>query len=99
MEKYRREGSVDRLQTGLGATVRGARAGCARAALPPLPGLGAAQGWGLCREQGLQPSPRLRGFCPHSRPTAGLMVQTGCRICIWVRGCRVAGEQQEGVNV
>lgn len=27
MEKYRREGSVVRLQTGLGATVRGARAG------------------------------------------------------------------------
>lgn len=38
MEKYRREGSVVRLQTGLGATVRGARAGCARA--------GALQGTG-----------------------------------------------------
>lgn len=87
MEKYRREGSVVRLQTGLGATVRGARAGCARA--------GALQGTGGAA------IPTSEGFLlppPPSHPTADLMVQRGCRICTWVRGSRVPGVRQGGVN-
>lgn len=45
-------------------------------------------GQGLCREQGLQPSRRLRAFCPPppSHPTAGLIVQRDCSICTWVGG-------------
>ncbi|XP_041898319.1 collagen alpha-1(I) chain-like [Corvus kubaryi] len=54
MEKYRREGSVVRLQTGLGATVRGARAGCARA--------GALQGTGVAA------IPTSEGFLPPTPP-------------------------------